>query len=192
MIAGIVLAAGTSRRLGQPKQLLPFRGGTVLGSTLGVITGVLPRVAVVLGAAAGAIIAQGHLQGATVIINPDYQQGQASSLVVGLQAATTWPYVEAVIVCLGDQPTIRAEAIQSLVDMYSLAIGNITIGNVPPPCNPGAALWRTLGESRAVCAGSVADSDGSGEGRQRRAQTPHARRTCPVARSAAPCRVVAG
>ncbi len=124
MIAGIVLAAGAAERMGQPKQLLPWGAETVLGSVLASATAALERVVVVLGAAAEAIQARVNLHGATVVLHPDYYQGQASSLLAGLRALEAQPEVEAVMVLLGDQPTVRLEVMQRMVNQYALAQGS--------------------------------------------------------------------
>lgn len=114
MISGLVLAAGTSSRMGQPKQLLPYHDETLLGSVLALATSVLDNVLVVLGAAHEAILEQVDLHGADYLVHPDFQDGQASSLRVGLQALAQRPDVAACIVLLGDQPTIRCEALAAL------------------------------------------------------------------------------
>src|SRR6185437_11331610 len=127
MLVGIVLAAGTAERMGQPKQLLPWGAETVLGSALATAAATLERVVVVLGAAADEIQARVNLHGATVVRHPEYHQGQASSLLAGLRAVASWPEAEAVLVLLGDQPTIRAEVIQRIKSMYSMAIGKYNV-----------------------------------------------------------------
>jgi len=104
--------------MGQPKQLLPFRGETLLGATLAIAASVLDSVVVVIGASAEAIIAQVDLHGAEVVMNPDYATGQASSLVVGLRAVAAKPDVAGAVILLGDQPTVRGEAITTLCDYY--------------------------------------------------------------------------
>jgi molybdenum cofactor cytidylyltransferase len=120
VIAGIVLAAGQAKRMGRPKQLLSFRGETLLGTTLAIAATALDNVVVVLGAAAETIAAQVDLHGTEAVINPDYATGQASSLLVGLQAMAAKSDVTAVVVLLGDQPTVRGEVITTLCD-YHLA-----------------------------------------------------------------------
>lgn len=115
MIAALVLAAGEARRLGQPKQLLPLHKGTMLGHTIAIATGAVDRVVVVLGANANMILTEVHLHGATTVLNPDYQQGQASSLIAGLRALEQMPEIEAAIVMLGDQPTVHPEVFMLLI-----------------------------------------------------------------------------
>jgi molybdenum cofactor cytidylyltransferase len=119
MIAGIVLAAGAARRMGRPKQVLPLGGGTLLGVTLARAMAALPRVVVVLGAAAEMIQAQVNLHGAEVVFAPDHAEGQAAALRAGLRVVTGWPPCDAALVLLGDQPTVRVEAIQRIADCYA-------------------------------------------------------------------------
>ncbi len=118
MIAGIVLAAGAARRMGQPKQTLPLGGTTLLGGTNARVTAALERVVVVLGAAAATIQAQVDLHGAEVVIAPDHAEGQAAALRAGLRAVMAWPTCDAALVLLGDQPTVRSEAIQQITAAY--------------------------------------------------------------------------
>jgi molybdenum cofactor cytidylyltransferase len=118
MIAGVILAAGTSSRLGRPKQLLPLRGATVLQHIVDVAgASGLDDVVVVLGHEAATVEASLRLPEQTrVSINLGYQTGQASSLRVGLRALGQETL--AAVVMLGDQPDVAGQAIQSVLAAY--------------------------------------------------------------------------
>ena len=86
-MSGLVLAAGTSSRLGRPKPLLPFGETTVLGRVLArVQAAALDEIVVVLGAAAVEIRREVDLRGVTVAENPDFAEGCATSYRTGLEA----------------------------------------------------------------------------------------------------------
>ena len=79
--AGVILAAGGSRRMGEPKQLLPVRGRPLLKSALAAACDSrLDEVVVVLGAHADAIRRSVRLGRARVVVNPDHLQGMSTSL----------------------------------------------------------------------------------------------------------------
>ena len=84
-VAGIILAAGESRRMGFPKALLRYRDETFLDTLIGLFAARCSPVIVVLGAHADRIRAR-TLRPATFVINPDYQRGQTSSMQCGLRA----------------------------------------------------------------------------------------------------------
>ena len=110
-ISGLVLGAGASSRLGQPKQLLPFKGTTLLGwvtAQAELATG-LDEVVVVLGRAADEIQRQVDFAGATVVDNPVFGDGCASSYQAGLGALD--PRSDAIMILLGDQPDVGPEII---------------------------------------------------------------------------------
>lgn len=114
-IHGIVLAAGMSQRLGRPKQLLDLGGKPLVRRLVErCLASQLDAVWVVVGHEADAV--RGALAGLDVRIafNPDYESGQASSLVAGLAAAS--PGADAVVVALGDQPFIETGDIDGLID----------------------------------------------------------------------------
>jgi molybdenum cofactor cytidylyltransferase len=110
---GLVLAAGSSRRLGQPKQLLPYGPGTLLGHTLDVArASALDQVVVVLGAASEAVRAQVELAGITVTESPAPEEGCALSIGTGLLALRDdWTTL---VLLLGDQPGVTPEAVAAL------------------------------------------------------------------------------
>jgi len=82
---GLVLAAGSSRRMGSPKQLLVVRGKPLLELVVGqVCDSGVDDVVVVLGAAFDEIQNRVDLGRARVVVNPDYAAGMASSLKAGL------------------------------------------------------------------------------------------------------------
>lgn len=118
MITGIVLAAGESARMGQPKQLLPLGAETLLGVVLALVTDALDDVLVVLGASADAIRERVNLHGAHVALNEDYASGQASSLLAGLRVLGSRPTATAAMVLLGDQPGVRREVIEALCETH--------------------------------------------------------------------------
>jgi molybdenum cofactor cytidylyltransferase len=117
VIAGIVLAAGSSSRLGRPKQLLAFRGRPLLEHTLAVVAAAqLDEVVVVLGGSAEAITEAVALHGARPVVNPDYRDGQSTSLRVGLAAVED--RADAAVFILGDQPLQQAEVIDAVIETY--------------------------------------------------------------------------
>ena len=83
--AGIILAAGESRRMGFPKALLRYREETFLDTLIGLFAARCQPVIVVLGAH-GDRIRERTQRPATFVINPDYQRGQTSSMQCGLRA----------------------------------------------------------------------------------------------------------
>lgn len=115
MIAAVVLAAGLSRRMGEPKLLLRLGGVPVIRATVErVRSSGVDRVLVVAGAERDAI--QAALAGLAVeiAVNPHPEEGQASSIRTGIAALPR--DAEAALVALGDQPFVPAEVIQALLD----------------------------------------------------------------------------
>lgn len=118
MITGIVLAGGTSSRLGRPKQLLELDGRPVLQHVVDAARAAgLDEVVVVLGHRADDIAAAIELPpSARTTYNPRFAEGQSTSLAAGLSAAS--PGSRAAVVLLGDQPRLGAEVIRTVVETY--------------------------------------------------------------------------
>jgi len=118
MIAGLILAAGESSRMGTPKATLTYRGRTFLELIVGTLReGGLDRMVVVLGHQAEDIQRQVEIEPAQVVINPDYRSGQTSSLQVGLRALMA-DDLEAVLLCLVDHPAVSGETVRRIVAAF--------------------------------------------------------------------------
>lgn len=118
--AVIILAAGASLRLGQPKQLLQYNNRSFLENTITIAKAVTHNVVVVTGAHSCTI--QQHLQGNVVQLlhNSNWQQGMASSIRCGLQHLMEHlPFLASVIVLLCDQPYIDEVHLHSLIKAHS-------------------------------------------------------------------------
>ena len=114
MIAGLILAAGESRRMGRDKALLTYRGRTFLETIISNLGAAgIKNVTVVLGHHAEAIQRAVDVGTVRVVINQEYQRGQTSSLQLGLAAAAA-DSPEAIILCLVDHPAISPEVIAEL------------------------------------------------------------------------------
>jgi molybdenum cofactor cytidylyltransferase len=117
MIAALVLAAGGSSRLGAPKQLLQWGDTTLLGHVLDTLRELpFDEVFVVIGANGEEILDQVDLTGTIVIENPEWEEGMASSLRVGLDAVLRLSRADAVGIFLGDQPDISEEVVIGLIE----------------------------------------------------------------------------
>lgn len=115
-VVALVLAAGASTRFGSSKLLAPLNGQPVLQHTLDAVAdAALSATVVVLGDTAPAVEAAIAWRGERRVVNPRPQDGLGSSLRLGLDAAAEDPTVDAVLVVLGDQPTLRAAVIRALV-----------------------------------------------------------------------------
>ena len=113
-VTGLVLGAGGSRRLGRPKQLLPYRDGTLLGHVVGVARACpFDQLVVALGGAADDVRAQVDLAGADVVINDAYGAGCSSSIAKALGAID--PRCEVMVLMLGDQPGVSAATVEALL-----------------------------------------------------------------------------
>lgn len=119
-IAAIVLAAGGSKRLGFPKQLLTFRGSPLVAraAAAALDAGARP-VIVVLGADADLTVpVLMGLDGVTTVINEGWRSGVASSLTAGIAALLEHGDFDGFLVTLVDQPKIGVATLQRLIDAF--------------------------------------------------------------------------
>lgn len=112
-IGGLLLAAGGSSRLGQPKQLLEFEGKTLLRRAAGtLVSSKCDPVVVVLGAETDKSLAELNGLAVNTCINEKWQTGMSSSIKAGLQKLLTIePELAAVMITLCDQPHVTAHHI---------------------------------------------------------------------------------
>src|SRR5579862_8784708 len=127
VIAGILLAAGESSRMGQLKALLPWRGTTLLQAQIRELlaTGLSPLV-VVLGHRAEELRPLLPTD-AQVVLNERYAEGKSTSIVAGVRALP--PAVDAVVMVAVDQPT-EASVIRKLLEAYADTGSTLVIPSV--------------------------------------------------------------
>jgi len=113
-LTGLVLAAGGSRRLGRPKQLLPYRDSTLLGHVLDTARAcAFDQLVVPIGGHADDVRAAVDLAGTDVVVNDRYGEGCSSSIAAALGAVDARCTVLALL--LGDQPGVRTETVRALL-----------------------------------------------------------------------------
>lgn len=120
-VAGLVLAAGESSRMGADKPLLTYRGRTFLETITSILLEAgVQQIVVVLGHHAEKIRQSIDLSSVEVVVNPDYRQGQTSSLQAGLRVLMrTTP--DGIVVCLVDHPAISADTVKTLIQTFKSA-----------------------------------------------------------------------
>ena len=113
-VTGVVLAAGSSRRLGTPKQLLPYRDTTLLGGTLQAARRVgFDQLILTLGGSAQAVCDAVPLDGVDVVAVEDSGTGCSASLRAALQRVH--PEASGIVLMLGDQPRVEPATVRQLV-----------------------------------------------------------------------------
>jgi molybdenum cofactor cytidylyltransferase len=117
LIAAVILAGGLSRRMGRPKLLLDLRGRPVIRRTVEAVLGHVDDVVVVTGGEDEAL--RQALTGLAVrfVRNPRPQDGQGSSIAVGVRALKPW--TRAALIVLGDQPRLPETVIPTLVETFT-------------------------------------------------------------------------
>lgn len=122
-VQAIILAAGTSSRLGQPKQLVPYRGTTLLTYTLEQVMGAnFAEVFVVLGAnfpqISSSILSHEKIASRTKILNnSDFASGISTSIRCGIDSAPEHCDAAAIILC--DQPALSTMHLNNLLREFS-------------------------------------------------------------------------
>jgi molybdenum cofactor cytidylyltransferase len=113
-VSGLVLAAGGSSRLGRPKQLLPYRGTTLLDWVVSTArTCGFDQLLVALGGAADHVRGAVDLRGADVIVNDAYGTGCSSSIAAAMGALD--PRCDVLVLLLGDQPGVDPGSVRTLL-----------------------------------------------------------------------------
>jgi molybdenum cofactor cytidylyltransferase len=115
VIAGIILAAGASSRMGTPKALLDYRGETFVGRLVRVLGKTCHPVTVVLGYHSE-VIQAGVPAGAKVVVNPDPSRGQLSSLQTAL--AVLPPDLDGFAFIPVDSPAVSEETVAKLARSF--------------------------------------------------------------------------
>jgi molybdenum cofactor cytidylyltransferase len=118
MITAIVLAAGESKRMGQPKMLMPWGQSTVLQTVISTIRSAgITDILVVTGGARRQVEA---LIGTTAqtVFNENYPAGEMlSSIQTGLTTKMT-DEATAALICLGDQPQVTERSVRQVCDAF--------------------------------------------------------------------------
>ena len=115
----VILAAGSSTRLGQPKQLLEFQGTTLIQRITQIaVTAVKKPVVVMLGANCSLIHSQLIHMPVHIVYNPEWSQGMTSSIRKGLMALLYFsPDTEGVIFAVCDQPYITPDLFGEMISV---------------------------------------------------------------------------
>ena len=125
-ISAILLAAGESKRMGQPKQLMPFGETTILEQAVdNLINSTVSETIVVLGHRAEEVMNVITSKPVKIVINPDYQQGMSTSIIAGLDLVDSG--TRAVMIALGDQPFVDSQTINSIIEAFVVSDKGIAI-----------------------------------------------------------------
>ncbi len=117
MISAIILAAGESKRMGKPKQLIPLGRTTILEQTVeNCLNSKVNEVILVLGHSAEEVIRVIAARPVKLAINSNYQRGMSTSIMTGLNMVDS--RARAVMLTLGDQPFIDSRTLNRLIDEF--------------------------------------------------------------------------
>jgi molybdenum cofactor cytidylyltransferase len=115
--AGVILAAGGSSRMGRDKALLPWNGTTFVSAAIERLKGFTQLVIVIAGANAKTLAPEVYARGGFLVVNPEPERGQFSSLRVGLQEVLNRGR-DAAVVTLVDRPPASAATMETLMAAF--------------------------------------------------------------------------
>jgi molybdenum cofactor cytidylyltransferase len=118
LLAAVILSAGASSRMGSPKALLPYREGTFLQHLIEITSD--PRIGVrrvVLGARAEVIRKGAKLDPSIIVLNPEWEKGQLSSVRAGLRSLEKIQ-IDGMILCPVDHPLVSTRLVSDLVQRF--------------------------------------------------------------------------
>jgi len=146
-VAAVVLAAGASTRLGQPKQLAPIGGRPALAYTLDALRASrVDRIVLVLGHTADAIAAALDLTDITVVRNDVYAAGQSTSVLAGVKSLDD--DIAAALMVVGDQPLLAPTVVDAILRAYEQTGGPFIVpvygGEWGNPVLLARATWPLL------------------------------------------------
>ena len=116
-IAVLILAAGNSSRMGQAKQLLPWKGTSLLNHAIGLAKKVTNDVFVALGARKEAISSSLKPK-PKIIINENWEKGMGSTIAVGVSELKKKYAYDAILIMLSDQPLLGENHLEKLISTF--------------------------------------------------------------------------
>lgn len=126
LISTIILAAGESRRMGKPKQLLPLGKTTILEQTIdNYLNSEVHDVVVVLGYRAEEILSLITKRPVRVAVNSAYREGMSTSIIAGLGLISD--NAQGIMLALADQPFIDSQTINRLVESFGAGDKSIIV-----------------------------------------------------------------
>lgn len=157
--AAVILAAGSSSRLGRPKQTLLLHGETLLDRAVNTAREAgAAEIVVVLGAFADAVKAECKLHGCRTVLNSEWQSGMGSSIRAGVEALQD---ARGVLITTCDMPFVSVEHLRLLASSGSLKASDYGSGKGIPAYFPASYLPELLSLTGNVTAKhllSVADA----------------------------------
>jgi len=128
MIAAVVLSAGESSRMGRPKALLPIEGQTFIERIVGSLKeGGIRRIIVVLGYNAEEMRRRIEHLPVEIVVNPDYRQGQLSSLQTAIRHLQTKTDCDGMLVHLVDHPYIDPKLVRVMLEKFAASQNLIVV-----------------------------------------------------------------
>ena len=125
-LAVIILAAGKSTRMGTQKLCMPLGRHTILEQTIDNYLGSkVDEIIVVTGHEAQKVKQHISNKPVTIVYNPHYYKGMSTSIAAGLQAVKA--NIQSVMIALGDQPYIRSDIINFIIDKHSNSNKGISV-----------------------------------------------------------------
>lgn len=142
-IAGVVLAAGTSSRMGANKLLAPLEGRPMICHAVETaLVAALDPVLVVLGHQAEAVEAAVSSRTAAFVRNPCFSEGLSTSLKAGLAALA--PDIDAAMILLGDMPDVRPGLIARMAEAFDPARGRAIVAPTRGGRQGNPVLWSRV------------------------------------------------
>lgn len=153
----VILAGGASTRLGRPKQLLQYRGKTLLNHAVNeAINAKADAVVVILGKNADLFEGEIDNQEVSVVINKNWKEGMASSVRLGLDSLLkSKPYIDAVILMVCDQPHISSSVLNELITKQQKTTKQIVTCNYGESIGPPALFHKKYFRDLAKLNGDV-------------------------------------
>ncbi len=115
MIAGVILAAGDSSRMGFPKQLAEYKGKTILETVVDTVTSKFEEAVVVLGHENDTITEKLDFRDSTILINENWKEGIVSSIRTALFYLSENKEIESAMIFMADQPSVNNKIIDKLI-----------------------------------------------------------------------------
>ena len=156
-IGVIILAAGASSRLGEPKQLIKFDGKSLLQHAVDAATNSNANTVIeVLGANAEHVLAGTNKSNIHTIINPDWEEGMASSVRSGLnELLFICPEADATILMVCDQPFVSSSLLNDLIKTHLSTGKPIVACDYGEAIGPPALFHRSLFDELMKLKGDV-------------------------------------